>query len=143
MKVITKNTDYAIRALLHLARNKRNFISTRMISQQEGIPLAFLRRILQELVNRGFVISKEGVDGGVKLKTAPKDIYFSDLLKIFQGNIELLDCMFRKDICSKRSHCVLRKKIKTIEDKLISEFRKLSIAGLLKESVSSKGEKKR
>lgn len=132
MRLITKNTDYAIRALITLAKNKNEFVSSSVIAKKENIPLAYLRRILQTLINEGIIISKEGVDGGVKLVKGAKDLVASDIIRIFQGEIELSECLFRKKICPQRSGCALRIRIKKIEDKLKREFESISIAGLLK-----------
>lgn len=131
MKLITKNTDYALRALSFLAGKDDKFISSRIISQQEKIPLQFLRRILRKLNEADIIIAREGIDGGVKLKARPEDIYFSEVMRIFQGNIQLADCMFRKRICYKRSACVLRKKIRQIEERLAGEFNKITIESLM------------
>jgi len=49
LKLLTKDTDYAVRAIVNLARNPEGYRSSRMIAVDEGIPLQFLRRILQKL----------------------------------------------------------------------------------------------
>ena len=49
MKLLTKETDYAVRALVYLAANRDRFVSSREISKEEEIPLPYLRRILQKL----------------------------------------------------------------------------------------------
>jgi Rrf2 family protein len=134
MRLITKNTDYAIRALIILAKNKKEFVSSRSIATKEGIPLAYLRRILHVLINEGIIISKEGVDGGVKLAKRPISIQTNDIIRMFQGEIKLSECLFRKKICPQRSGCALRIRIKKIEDKLKREFESISIAGLLREA---------
>jgi Rrf2 family protein len=131
MKLLTKDTDYAVRAIMYLARNDDGYRSSSKISEAEGIPLQFLRRILQELAKAGLVTSREGVTGGVKLKASPANIRVSDIIKIFQGKIEISDCMFRKTLCANRTKCVLRKRIKAIEAMVTREFEKVTIAGLL------------
>jgi Rrf2 family protein len=131
MKLFTKNTDYAIRALIELGLNKENFISARSISKNQKIPYSFLRQILQTLIKNKIIESKEGIHGGVKLTTNPKDIKITDIIKIFQGNIELSECMFRKKICSNRPTCVLRQEIKRIENIVSNEFSKITIQTLL------------
>lgn len=133
MKLLTKDTDYAVRAIVNLARNPEGYRSSRIIAADEGIPLQFLRRILQKLTKAGLVISREGVNGGVRLKTRPKDIRVSDIIKIFQGDIELSECMFRKRLCAHRSTCVLRARIKTIEEMVNQEFEKVTIATLVRD----------
>ena len=133
MKLLTKDTDYAVRAVLHLARSKDGYRSSREIAGTEGIPLQFLRRILQKLTKAGIVVSREGVNGGVKLKASPKNIRLSDIIRIFQGDIELSECMFRKKLCARRSKCVLRARIKAIEEVVNREFNRVTIATLIRD----------
>jgi DNA-binding IscR family transcriptional regulator len=57
----------------------------------------------------------------------------ADLIRLFQGNIQLTECMFRKRICSNRKTCVLRKRIKNIESIVTREFENLTIEDLLRD----------
>jgi len=131
MKLLTKNTDYAIRAIMYLAENRECYISSREIAEAEHISIPFVRRILQELTKGGLVETKEGVSGGLKLKKAPKDIAITDVIKIIQGDIQLTECMFQKRLCENRNICVLRNRIKNIEAKVIAEFSDITIKTLL------------
>lgn len=130
---MTKDTDYAVRAVMHLARRPEGYRSSREIARTEGIPLQFLRRILQKLARAGLVVSREGAGGGVRLKARPRDIRLTDIIRIFQGEIELSQCMFRKRLCAHRSTCVLRARIKAIEDVVNREFEKVTIAALVRD----------
>ncbi len=134
MKLLTKDTDYAVRAVVNLARKPEGYRSSREIAADEGIPLQFLRRILQKLTRAGLVTSREGVNGGVRLNADPARVRVSDIIKIFQGDIELSQCMFRKRLCTNRSTCVLRARIKVIEQMVSREFDKVTIATLLEDS---------
>ena len=67
MKVLTKDTDYAVRAMMVLAQNHGRRVSSRKISEMQEIPYQFLRRIVQKLAKEGFVETREGSGGGVKL----------------------------------------------------------------------------
>ena len=102
MKVLTKNTDYAVRALTSLAKSRKAFESAREIADNQKIPYQFLRRILQKLIHADLIASKEGFGGGVKLKVKPSKIKVSDIINIFQGSIELSECMFRQETCCNR-----------------------------------------
>jgi len=133
MKLLTKQTDYAIRAAMNLARQRNGLVSSRDISKQEGIPLHFLRRILQTLIKDGVVEAREGGAGGVRLKADPGKLRIADLIRLFQGNIQLSECMFRKRICSNRKTCVLRKRIKNIERMITREFEAMTIEDLLRD----------
>lgn len=131
MKLLTKDTDYAIRALLVLALNKDRFVSVRTISKEQGIPYPFLRRLMQKLIQNGLVEAKEGVAGGVRIVKLPQNISMLQLMRIFQGEMTLSDCMFRKKICSNRRKCVLRAEIQRIEQGLSREFEILTLQKLL------------
>jgi Rrf2 family protein len=132
MKLINKDTDYAVRALMVLAGNGDNYMSAKAIAGAQKIPYYFLRRVLQPLIKNRIVISKEGTTGGVKLVVDPGKIRVSDLIRIYHENLELSKCMFRGKPCSNRPTCVLRKEVQLIEEELISKFEKLTIKKLLK-----------
>lgn len=133
MQLLNKNTDYAIRALLHLAGKSEDYTSSSEISEVQDIPLPYVRRILQALVRAGYLESKEGARGGVKLVKEPSEISVSELIRLLQGDIQISACMFRKKICSKRSTCVLKKRINEIEKKLADEFNNITIKSLLED----------
>jgi Rrf2 family protein len=141
MKLLTKDTDYAIRALLVLAGNQKEYISAREISETEKIPYSFMRKILLKLYKSGYVDSKEGGKGGFKLKKKPSKISAIDLIRLFQGNIQFSECMFRKKLCHKRSDCVLRQNIREIEGLVEDKFRGITIESLWKQLKTIKGEK--
>jgi Rrf2 family transcriptional regulator, cysteine metabolism repressor len=131
MKLLTKQTDYAARALIFLAQHRDEFVSSNAMARKNKIPLHFLRQVLQTLIKKGIITSQEGVDGGVKISAKPQNIYLSDLIGMFQGKIQLSKCMFRNRVCPNRNHCVLRKRVKTIEKKIVDEFKGISIQTLL------------
>jgi len=132
MKLLTKNTDYAIRALIELALHEGEYLSVREIAKNQKMPYQFLRSITQKLIKHKLVASKEGVKGGLKMVEDPAKIKIVDVIQAFQGEIELSDCLFQKQICSNRKICVLRKEIQRIEGLVTKEFGKLTIMGLIK-----------
>lgn len=131
MKVLTKHTDYALRALLVLGAREGEYVSAKQISEEQGIPYQFLRRILQELAKCGIVKTREGARGGVMLDRDPQSIRIREVIEIFQGKVELSECMFRKQICSNRANCVLRHEIMRIEQMVNREFEQITIGKLL------------
>ena len=131
MQVLTKESDYAIRALMTLGAAGDMYMSARDISDSQNIPYQFLRRILQALVREGLVESKEGSGGGVRIAVDPVGIKIVNVIEIFQGSIELSTCMFKGSICANRKTCVLRSEIKRIERMVADEFGRLTIRGLI------------
>ncbi len=134
MKLLNKNTDYAIRALLHLGRAPAGtFVSAAEISEKQKIPYEFLRKLLRKMIASEIVESKEGGNGGYRLKSDPQKIRISELIEIFQGQLQLSECMFRRKLCENRSHCVLRHNILRIEKMVTQEFEGITVGSLLAE----------
>ncbi len=132
MKVLTKKTDYAIRALLMLGAKRGSYVSARTIAVEQDMPYQFLRGVLQEMIRHDLIVSKEGVQGGFMLEKDPDEIRVKQLIEIFQGTVQVSECMFRKQICANRSRCVLRHEIMRIEQVVNNEFEQVTIGKLLR-----------
>jgi Rrf2 family protein len=133
MKLLTKESDYAIRSLLLLAGNQGEITSSKSIAESEKIPLQFLRRILQTLTKAGIITAREGVNGGVMLAREPHSITIGSIITLFQGDIQFTECLFRKKLCHNRANCVLRHRIMAIEQTVADEFNMISIGTLLED----------
>ena len=131
MKLITRNTDYAIRALCCIAGGKEEVVSADQIVKSLEMPRPFLRRILQKLNKKRFLYSYKGKGGGFALAVSPKKIIITDLMEIFQGPLKLNECTFKKNICPNMKNCSLKKKIDEIEKEVIFKLKKITIASLL------------
>ncbi len=132
MKLITRDTDYAVRALCFIAKRKKDIVSVTELVKKLRIPRPFLRKILQILNTRGLLESYKGQGGGFKLARSAKKIFLVDLIEIFQGPFKLNECFFKRTICPHRRDCSLKEKIDSIERHVVSELKSITIASLLK-----------
>ena len=128
---MTRNTDYAVRALFRLALAGGELVSSRALAERERIPLPYLRRILQTLRSRGLIAAAEGKRGGVRLRRPAGRIALSDLIEIFQGRPRFSACVFRENLCRNQRTCPLRKRLKMLEGKMLRELSAVTIADLL------------
>jgi Rrf2 family protein len=131
VRLINRNTDYAIKALLHIAGNSSGRIPVSELANVLRIPHPFLRKILQVLQKEGILLSSKGKGGGFALAIPPKRIYLTDVMKIFQGPLELDHCLYRKELCPDIKTCPLRKKILSLEKRLVKELESITIQSLL------------
>jgi len=134
MNFISRDTDYAIRALVYMtkmAKKNNNIFTVDEIVREEYLPERFLRRILQKVAKKGLLCSRKGKEGGFSLSKAPKDIRLTDIIKVFQGEIDLTNCFLKGKICPDIKTCVLRKKLKEIGRGLDRQLRAITIASLL------------
>lgn len=132
MKLLTRDTDYAVRALCFIAKAKQEIVSVAQLVRCLKIPRPFLRKILQVLNQKKLLISYKGQGGGFRLAVAPNRIFLIDLMEIFQGKLKLNECLFKKKVCPSVKTCVLKKKIDAIERHTISELKTITVASLLK-----------
>jgi Rrf2 family protein len=109
MKLITRNTDYAMRALCYIAKQKNESVDVNELVRELGIPRPFLRKILQTLSGEGLLLSYRGQGGGFSLARTPEKILLTDLIRIFQKTIRLNECIFKKKICPQRGTCMLNR----------------------------------
>lgn len=134
MRLITKNTDYAMRALVLLARTRERLVSVREIAGELGISLAFLRGILQVLNTHGILASSKGKGGGFRLAKPPAQILLADLVAIFQGGLTLRHCLVQAQACPNLGTCLLHTRLLEAERRLQDEIAALSIEVLAKEA---------
>ncbi len=130
MKLITRNTDYALRALCYISKSK-DIVSVDELVDKLGVPRQFMRKILQQLNKERILESYKGQRGGFKLKIPPTKIFIIEIMRIFQGQVGLNGCFLKKNICPDKSKCVLRKKIHAIEDDLFKRIKRINIASLI------------
>ena len=136
MKLITRNTDYAVRALCCIAEQKQEIISADQLVKSLEMPRPFLRKILQTLNKEGLLNSSKGKGGGFTLAVSPGEITLADVMKIFQGPIRLNECKFKKSYCPYISDCLLKKKIDEIEKEVITKLKAITIASIIKKEVN-------
>jgi Rrf2 family protein len=132
MKLITRDTDYAIRAICYIAGGKNKLTSVSELAKELKIPRPFLRKILQLLNKKRILRSYKGKDGGFLLARPANRIFLLDLIKIFQGPLKLNECLLKKIICPNVRACLLKKKIDVVEKYVFSELRSITMDNLLK-----------
>jgi len=130
--MITRDTDYAIRALGCIAGSDKSAFSVRDLTKQLGIPRPFLRKLLQVLTKKGFLKSYKGKGGGFVLVKDPKKITVFDLVQIFQGPFQLSEHIIKKEVCPNIKTCKLKRHLDKIEKHVIKQLKEFSISDFLK-----------
>ncbi|MBN2119801.1 MAG: Rrf2 family transcriptional regulator [Candidatus Omnitrophica bacterium] len=132
MRLINKNIYYAIRSLLYIAQRPYKNTSVSEVVNKLKMRRAFLRRILQILSKKKILKSLKGKGGGFVLNTPASKLRLIDIIKIFRGRIDIMDCLLEKDICPYPDDCVLMAHMKDIKKRLHRVLAETTIATLLK-----------
>lgn len=122
MEIIRRNTDYALRLLIHLAQRKPGTaVSAHSLSLAELVPLPLTSKLLQKLHTAGIVGSRMGSTGGFYLKKESKDISLADVVKVIQGSLNVNKCILDKSACPRIPFCPIRKELLKLQ-KWIEDF---------------------
>jgi Rrf2 family protein len=132
MKLINRDADYAVKALVAVARRGDETVPVTALTAELGLPRPYLRKILQTLGRRGIVRSAKGRGGGFVLARPAGRIAVADVIRAFQGEISLHDCLFKKKLCPDVATCPLRESIGRLESRLVRDLEALTVASILK-----------
>jgi len=103
---ITRQADYAVRAVLHVAQLKENeLLATSVIAEDENIPLPFLAKIVSQLSVKGILDAMRGASGGVRLARPAAEISLLEVIEAIDGEISLNRCVINAETCTSTSTC--------------------------------------
>ncbi len=121
---ITRQADYAIRAVLYLARlgpNQR--AATHQVAQEQRIPASFLAKIISQLSIAGLLHTSRGARGGVALAREAKEITLLDVVEAIDGPIWLNECVGNNELCAFDSDCPLKPIWCEVQEHLVKRLR--------------------
>ena len=126
---ITKQSDYAIVVLAHLAQEgpTRN---TRELAEETGIPLPMVSKILKHLTRSDVVRSTRGANGGYSLARDPKTISVVELIDALEGPVGLTECSIPGQ-CNLELSCRARHKWQTINQRIRVLLQGVSLAEMI------------
>lgn len=109
MKLVpTRRTDYAIRAMIHLAQqDPAGFAKADEIADAMDVPRSFVPQILQELQRARLVRSRPGRSGGYVLARLPEQISILEIVEALEGGFADVDCALRGGPCRWNDVCAL------------------------------------
>jgi len=131
MEIIRRNTDYAIRALVHLAINLGQVVSAGEIAASQEVPIDFLQKILQKFVRQGLVQSHRGIQGGFSLSRDPSQVTVLEIVEIMQGKLVMNRCFLGKDGCPRAPKCALKQNWLDLEQQLVDSLAGITLQDLV------------
>jgi Rrf2 family protein len=132
---ITRQADYAVRAVLYLARlggGERAATST--VAEDQRIPPSFLAKIISQLSIAGLLHTSRGARGGVTLARPAREITLLDVIEAIDGPIMLNECVGDEGDCSFDDACPLRDVWCEAQEILVKRLRGTNFQQLLERS---------
>lgn len=107
---ITRQADYALRAVIFLSRlNGGEKASTSAIAENQKIPPSFLAKIVSQLSLAGLIQTSRGARGGVSLARRPEQISVLDVIEAIDGPVMLNECAVNAASCPFGETCPLQR----------------------------------
>jgi Rrf2 family protein len=146
---ITRQADYAVRAMLYLAKQQNDFnienqqkdpslpkqkdqdrSATSRIAEAQKIPPSFLAKIISQLSIAGLILTSRGASGGVKLSRPASSISLLEVVEAIDGPISLNECTLTPDICEFSGDCPMHKIWCETQDEMVKKLRQTTFGQL-------------
>ncbi|MDO9300846.1 MAG: Rrf2 family transcriptional regulator [Anaerolineales bacterium] len=134
---INRQTDYAIRLILSLARREDGKrVSTAEIRKEMQIPPAMAQRIVADLARGNFILTFPGRDGGLVLSRPPHEINLRQIVEHFEGKFFISDCLMDGGDCPFDNNCPVRFRWARLQAQMIQELEQITFEDLAQDALS-------
>ena len=130
MKLSTRSR-YGARILIELARRGSDApVQVSQISREQDIPAKYLEQLVRTLKAASLISSVRGAKGGHILTKAADEITLGEVVRLFEGQYELVECISRPGKCEKADMCRVRLAWKSATEALYEKLDTITIADL-------------
>lgn len=132
--MFTTKTEYGLRALVKLAKNKNHKpISLAQIAKEEQLPQPYLEQIFSKLKANDIVTSVKGSEGGYILSRPASKINLFEIIEALEGPLAVFYCIAQDNLkngCNIKN-CLTRKVWNEIQINIIKILRKFKLNHLI------------
>ena len=97
---LNRLTDYAVVVMSQMAHRNEKVRTALQISQESGLPLPTVAKLLNALARDGLITSQRGASGGYALSRPAGEISVAAIIQALEGPIALTACVSGSD-----DHC--------------------------------------
>lgn len=137
MKLSTRSR-YGTRILVDLARhNDQGPVQIGEISKRQDISVKYLEQLIRPLKQADLVTSVRGPKGGHLLAVKPDEITLGQIVRLFEGQSDLVECVSNPEKCSMSDDCQVRLAWRDATRVLYEKLDATTIADLIQTQNSS------
>ncbi len=133
---ITRQADYALRAMMFLARlEPKERAATSRIAEEQQIPPSFLAKIISQLSIAGFIHTSRGARGGVSLARPASEISILEVVEAIDGPIAVNECTLSQVGCPfVKANCPLHEIWCDVQKELVDRLKNTNFAQIVAKS---------
>ena len=126
---LNRITDYAIVVLAQMAREPARLVTAPYLSQDSGVPLPTVAKVLKDLAREGVLVSERGAHGGYRLSRPPGEITVLEIIRALEGPVSLTACVDGTEgNCDVESLCPMRGNWDRVNSAIRTALEKVSLA---------------
>ena len=125
---ITKQTDYGIVLLTHLAAFPERQFNAPELAMEAHLPLPMVSKILKLLARDGLLASHRGVKGGYSLARAAEEISMAEIIVALEGPIAITECVSVESDCTHEALCPVRSNWRRINEAVRAALEGITLA---------------
>jgi len=134
--VLTQTAEYALRAVVHLARLEGDLpVRATALAAVTDVPENYLRKVLHELVRGGVLLSIRGKHGGFRLAVPADELTLLDVVARFDRITPRRTCLLGRAECGETYPCPLHARWKGMADELERFFGQTTVAEIGRDGV--------
>ena len=131
MRVSTKGR-YGLRTLMDIAMHQaKGPVTLNDIAGRQEISVKYLWQVINPLKTAGMLRVTRGAKGGYVLARRPEDITMLEVMDILEGPVSLVDCLTKRDSCSRTDRCVARTVWQEVNDAVEKAMKGITLAEVL------------
>lgn len=106
---LNRLTDYGVVVLMQMAQAPARRVSATQLSEESGVPLPTVSKLLNQLARGGVIESTRGATGGYRLSAPAEEITIASVIQALEGPIALTACVEgAHDSCESELICPMR-----------------------------------
>ena len=126
---MTKQADYGIVLLSHMAPQPERLFSATELAEETQLPQPTASKILKLLARGGLLASQRGVHGGYCLSRAPSEISVAAVIEALDGPIAITECIDDSPgECSHERLCAVQGNWKRINEAIRQALEGITLA---------------
>lgn len=131
----SRKTDYAVHALMILARNEADELSVKEMAEIENVSSSYLAKVMQKLSAAGIVSSAEGKKGGYTLNKEAEEINLAQIMKLFEAEENVFECVDDIHGCTIKDRCKIHRVFAQGYQKMLAELEQTTIKDIINPEI--------
>jgi len=130
---LTRQTDYALRVLMHVALGDGDLDRIDAVASDFGISRNHLSKVVHNLSARGYLQTVQGRNGGFRLARDAADIAVGQVIRDIEPDFDLVECFdSATSQCCIQKNCVLAGEFDKALEAFLASLDKVTLSDLVR-----------